>query len=852
MSESRKVRASRDGDQFHYLWAARRCLQLLPPRSDLVAVVIEGASVVEDEPNTAVHTGEAVIDVAEYYGSEDFSRATTIRYIQLKHSTLQSSEAWTASASRKTLRGFSDRYLALCKQYGVEMVRQKVEFVLVTNRPIHADLMHTVAALALQKMNEATEFETLRQLTAMADNDLVSFCGLVRLHGEEPAYWEQRNILFQDIGGYLPDSDVDAPIRLKELVTRKALSESSGRSSITRTDVLKELQTDETHLFPAPCLIERIPRPVPREQEPEILSRILAADGRPILLHAAGGIGKSIISTRIGLGMPEGSVTILYDCFGSGEYRNPVHYRHRCKDGTVQISNELAGMGLCHPLIPGPFDSAQFFKAFAYRLEQAAAIINSRSPGAVLCIVIDAGDNAEIAASESGDASSFPRQLLRQKLPTGVRLVVTCRSHRRELLTPPPNTEEIELHPFSEAETAVHLKSSYPGASDLDVKEFHRLSSQNVRVQSFALSWAIPLDQMLFRLGPTPTSADDTISELLSDSIRNLKDRVGQVEKQQVDRICVGLAVLRPLVPISIIAMLSEVDEAAVRSFAFDLGRPLMVAGATVQFLDEPSETWFRENFKPKAAEFERFVRELEPLASENAYVAGVLPQLMLEAGQLVRLVELTLSGKRLPEHSAIEKHDIEIQRLQFALTASLRAEKYLSATKLAFKAGSATAKDTRQLTLIRDNTTLAAYLLDADRIQDLASRHTLSSGWHGSHHLYSAGLLSGKAELIPDARSRLRMAHEWLRSWNRLPDEERRAESVTDQDLAELAMAHLNIEGPRSSAKMLRGWMPREVSFQAGTILFRRLIDVGRVDDVMQILEAARNDFALILAGNM
>ena len=111
------------------------------------------------------------------------------------------------------------------------------------------------------------------------------------------------------------------------------------------------------------------------------MSRILAAEGRPILIHAAGGIGKSIISTRIGLGMPEGSVTILYDCFGSGEYRNPVHYRHRCKDGIVQISNELAGMGLCHPVIPGPFDNAQYLKAFAYRLEQAAAIINSRTQG---------------------------------------------------------------------------------------------------------------------------------------------------------------------------------------------------------------------------------------------------------------------------------------------------------------------------------------------------------------------------------------------------------------------------------------------------------------------------------------
>ena len=38
------VRPSRDGDQFHYLWAARRCLLLLAPKRDLVAISVEGAS----------------------------------------------------------------------------------------------------------------------------------------------------------------------------------------------------------------------------------------------------------------------------------------------------------------------------------------------------------------------------------------------------------------------------------------------------------------------------------------------------------------------------------------------------------------------------------------------------------------------------------------------------------------------------------------------------------------------------------------------------------------------------------------------------------------------------------------
>ena len=38
------VRPSRDGDQFHYIRAARLCLQLLRPGSLLHAVTVEGAA----------------------------------------------------------------------------------------------------------------------------------------------------------------------------------------------------------------------------------------------------------------------------------------------------------------------------------------------------------------------------------------------------------------------------------------------------------------------------------------------------------------------------------------------------------------------------------------------------------------------------------------------------------------------------------------------------------------------------------------------------------------------------------------------------------------------------------------
>ncbi len=81
------VRFSRDGDQFHYFWAARRALRLLPRASDLVAISIEGASTREFGPEETIESGEEVIDLAEYYGSEDLRTAAFVNYVQLKHST---------------------------------------------------------------------------------------------------------------------------------------------------------------------------------------------------------------------------------------------------------------------------------------------------------------------------------------------------------------------------------------------------------------------------------------------------------------------------------------------------------------------------------------------------------------------------------------------------------------------------------------------------------------------------------------------------------------------------------------------------------------------------------------------
>lgn len=849
-TDTNLVRPSRDGDQFHYLWAARRCLNLLLPKSELKAVTIEGASPSEKSASGPIKAGEEVIDVAEYFGNSNFERASRVRYIQLKHSTEAPNKPWPPSGLQNTIEGFAKRYKAVLAARPKNRKGPDLEFLFVSNRPISPAFSAVVENVARGGPAKQADINKLEKYTGLKGSQLSSFCKLLRLEGKHDALWNQRNILFQDASQYLPDADVDAPAQLKELVTQKALSDAASNPVMERMDVLRALKTDEDRLYPAPCRIEQLDDAVPREQEADLVKAIVNAGNRPVIVHAEGGVGKSIFATRIRLGLPLGSTSVLYDCFGNGQYRSATGYRHRHKDALVQIVNELAGTSLCHLLIPtSNAGASDYLKKFIFRLEQAVRVLRAEHPQALLCIIVDAADNAQMAAQEIGEARSFIRDLLKEHIPDGVRLVALCRSHRQELLDPPSTVLPLELKAFSRTETALHLRHAFPSASEQDIDEFHRLSSHNPRVQALALSAGGPLSDILRGLGPNPTTVEKAIGDLLSSAIAKMRDAGGAIEKAQIDRICAGLAALRPLVPISVLSAMSGVPASAIKSFAYDLRRPLIVTGETIQFFDEPSETWFREKFKPTPTELGAFIAGIKPLSSGSAYVAAALPQLMLEAGQFDDLVALALSSEALPELSPLDRRDVELQRLQFALKASLRAKRYLDAAKLALKTGGETAGDERQRRLLQENTDLASVFMESDRIQELVSRRIFGSGWIGSHNAYEAALLSGHAELLGEARSRLRMAAEWLNNWSRLPQEDRGEEKITITDIGEIATAYFNIHGARACAGSLKGWTPPAVAFNVGRHLAHRLVDHGRYQDLDDLAIAAGTNLHLALA---
>lgn len=846
MANEDSVRPSRTGDQFHYYWAARRCLGLLPPNSDLVAISIEGPAVSDGARNDA---GVESIDVAEYRGSTDPKTATQIRYVQLKHSSRRVSQPWVASDLADTFRNFSSRYLKFVEAFGAYDVSKRFSFEFVTNRPIAASLADGFEQLRSGEIG--ARGRAAAKAFGLDEEDAVGFAEILTLTGNAKDFLEQRSLLHDDVSGYLPEADRDAPLQMKHMVERRATTEFENRPEITKLDVLKALGTSLEDLYPAPPLIDLPKAIVHRDQLQDLAIRII--EGKPLtIIRADAGVGKSVLSTQLGSLMPSPSETFVYDCFGGGAYRSASGYRHRCRDGLVQLSNEMAGRSLSDPLIPTPkADPAAYMRAFKARVERAASVIGGRSPEALLCIVIDAADNAQMAADEVHDGPSFARLALREAWPANVRIVLTARPQRVHYLDPPQSIAKLNLQDFDEAESGQHLRSVFSEASETDVREFHRQTSKNPRVQATALSQPGSLADMLRGLAGKPRTVDVLIGELLENAVDRITSEIPEAERAQIDRVCAALATLRPFVPLDIVARVADVPVAMVRSMAHDLQRPLIVREDAIQFRDEPTETWFRDRYRPSGERLDEFIARLLPIAATSAYVAAGLPQLLLEAKRFDDLVRLALSDEALPEEPAMARRDVALQRLRFALKAAIRDHRYPDAAKLALKAGGEAAADARQQKLISANSDIAAHFLEPDQMLEQVSRRLIAGGeWTGSDHAYEAAFLSGVRELAGDAGSRLRLAYDWLWHWARNPGDERRGrKSVKPEDVAEMALAELNLNGAEQCCRFLRRWRKREMSYRAGRLLVSRLVDVGRFDDIETLADAAGNDLGLLLA---
>ena len=676
-----KPRFRNAGDDFHFLWAGRRAMRLLDKNSGLVAVVMEGISSREQNTGDTTTAGVLGIDLAEYYGSEIFIESDNVLYYQLKYSTTDSDTQWSAGDLKEFWSYSGERFNSLVKEHSQESIIKKVRFYFVTNRPISPNLNEALAILKSGNSYESFPSHVRNACHAITKNSAVTksalaiFCKLLILQGEEPNRLEQEQSLGSELDRYLPTTTVDFITRMADTIRKMALPENKN-VPFRKLGLLNTLGVaSEDRLFPAPSWFESIEHLQLSRQDQKISEAILNLNGKaPIIIHASGGVGKSVLATRLQSLLPRGSKAVIFDGFAGGRYRQPDAPRYKPKEGLVQIINELAQQGLCDPLLP--LDSASsevYFKNFKERLLQAASHVATQQKGALLLVVVDAADNLELAASEQQE-QSFVRGLLQQEFPPEGRLVVLCRSERLDLLKPPLLAIRIRLEGFDQQQSGAFLRQKYPNATNDQVMAFYRLTSGIPRIQSYLMGGTNSLGDLL-RPGQIKfDTGDQAVQHNIEQHLNKIRD-TAHAQAKEVDSLCIALAVLPPMVPVKILAQAGKVSADLVRSLVGDMGHFMVLEENGVRFRDEPAETWFQKHFGNQKENFSLLVDRLRSMADEDLYVAEALPRLLFEAGQRDDLFRLALMDNVPDARDAVRKREILLKRVQYALRVAVGEE---------------------------------------------------------------------------------------------------------------------------------------------------------------------------------
>jgi hypothetical protein len=837
VGDAERVRASKDGDRFHYYWAARRALRLLDLTGDLEVVGVEGLPADEEIE------GEEVIDVAEYHGGRDAASCKSFRYTQLKHSTMRTDELIVTSELKNTLVKFARIYRAEIEE-GRE---KKLEFAFVANRTLNDKVRLSLeelaaGAAAYSHMSEVGLIRGYMGFGADIEHE-VDFCRRFEVEDGGPGIADMEHLLRGELQQFLSGGGTGTEMsQLMETVSRCATS-LVDKQTLERGDILVALRTTEEELFPAPSAIEQLDHVIHTQDVDVVTAELRNGPNNKVLLTAGGGIGKSILTSVLKRVLPEGSVTIVYDCFAGGDYRKVTSQRHEHRIALTQISNELAAEGRCTPLIPTDAPDALYTRVFMRRIRGAAEQLERDNPDALLTIVIDAADNAAMAAEEQ-QGRTFVTDLFREDWPANARLVELCRPERKNRLNVPnAGVTEMQLAGFQKPESVGHLRTRFPDATEKEGAELHVLSDGNPRVQAMAMENAASVGETLAAIQIAKNRPGEVLDTLLAKQVQAVADQ-GHLRPGELSRLCEALATLHPPMPLADLADITEVDADAIRSFAVALGRGLHAAGNTLQFRDEPTETWFQKNHGLQPARKREFAMRVKSFAARSPYVASTLPQLLFEADMLDELVELALSNTDLPGGTEeLQAQEIARSRARFALCAMLRGGRDADAALLAVRAGAMSSGHSRKMKMFRNHTDLAARFLDADVVDALCSGRELGTDWPGSNLHVEAALLSHIDQFKDMARSRLRSAFNNFVAILRLPKTERsRLESgITANEIADLAMVAINIDGPEGALRFLSHWRPKRFVGNVAAKLCARLADAGRSDDLAGLIETAK-----------
>ncbi|MEI8102751.1 MAG: ATP-binding protein [Chlorobium sp.] len=799
-----KTGPSRDGHEYHEIWTARKALQLLWPDSVLTAIAIEGLS-----PTDQAHASTQTIEIADlvlYYGSTVFETASRTSFLQFKYSVASKYVDFRASHAKKTIQKFAKTYCEYLERYGDDAVLDKLDFQLITNQPIYDSLCLAIDAIAHEEActgdieKQAIQFKTA---AALDGKQLSAFASKFKLYGSSGNLPTIKDELANLLVDWSATHDSIAAARLgqlKNLVRDKAGYAGTNRNLITRTDILAVFQVSYPEdLLPCPSALTDVGEVLDREQLADAIAMIPTLSV-PLLVHAAGGVGKTVFLESMAARIAEHCEVLFFDCFGGGAYRSPADARHLPKRGLVHIANTLAFRGFCDPILPDTPDVETLLRTFRRRLVQCISttrVIKGRE----LVLFIDAIDNADYAASQHSE-DSFPLKLLElldsEPIP-GLKIVVSCRTERKPVTY--AHFHELILRPFSINETSAFLKSRFNKVSQVEINVAYARSGGNARV----LAYLVENGKSLLEESEIDKKIelDELIQKRISDAIATAIER--GYDQNVINAFLAGLAVLPPPVPLEEYAGAHGIELSAIESFASDLFPLLERSNQGLMFKDEPTETFIHNRYASSLPALRRLADNLFARQDVSVYAARALPGLLHELDDGDQLFKLAFD-ERIPASitSTVGKRNIRYARLKAAtLYAAMKAD-YNHLVRLLLELSTIAVVDQRGSDYILDYPDLVVAAKDVDANRRLFET---STAWPGTRHarLTIANTLSGE---LQEASRHAIATNEWIDHYRRTDREEGGRKTVPEKpDIAAIPFFLISEGRAPDAVKFLQGW---------------------------------------------
>ncbi|MYM21478.1 hypothetical protein GTP46_02305 [Duganella sp. FT135W] len=732
-----KLRASKAGHAFHEAWAARTALELLPPLTSLTAITLEGLDI-EDEKTLGDDAVE-IADLVRYYGATDIAHARQVVVVQFKYSIAKADSPVRAVDFEQTLRKFAITDAQLRTQHGDEHVLSVVKYEFATNRPVHENLDRALSMLISggeMSGDLKSQADRIRLALAAYSFPIAELLRRVDLVGGKGTLKQAEHSVATMLASWSEPSDPDAEkrlLKLRSLVRDKAGPGSETDKRIDRISVLAELGVDhEDRLYPTPDAFPYVDVVVQRAVLDDLVACARTV-GAPVVVHAAGGMGKTVLMQGLAERLSNDGPVVLFDGFGAGRWRDPADGRHLPERTLVHLANLLAGDGLCDILLPLS-DITGLVRAFRRRIIQAVGTARSVRAGASVSLILDAIDHAAIAAIETA-TSSFAHLLLRSLTADpieGVRVIVSCRTERLELAVGGMLYRPFSIPLFTEVEIRTLVAKRIPDASSVEVASLSMRSGRNPRCLDSLITTGRPFD--LWASPDALGEPNELLDTLLRKRLADAREaaRIRGASDRDIDLLLAGVALLSPPVPIEELAAAHEMIAEQVESFVADLYPLIERTPHGLMFRDEPTETLIRKNYGNDQAARDQIVKILQERQVESTYAARALPGLLTSLRYADQLIELAYDLRVPSGVSLVSIREIRLSRITAAIVLTAEREKFDDLWRLFMEASLVAAGHERSDRLLYEYPDLAAISDDPDALRRLSMTKT---GWPGGKH---------------------------------------------------------------------------------------------------------------------